>query len=96
MILRQEIQREQMEKLLSTGRTDLLDGFFSNRNGRRFKAFLVKQPDGKVGFEFAPRAAKPGAADVPKSKSAPAKPVAAKAPAAAAKKRRVAATSRKK
>ena len=51
-----------MEKLLSTGRTDLLDGFVSNRNGRRFKAFLVKQPDGKVGFEFAPRAAKQPAA----------------------------------
>jgi len=63
VILRQEIQREQMEKLLSTGRTDLLDAFFSNRNGRRFKAFLVKQPDGKVGFEFAPRAAKGGAAE---------------------------------
>ena len=58
IILRQEIHRGQMEKLLSTGRTDLLDGFFSNRNGRRFKAFLVKQPDGKIGFEFAPRTAK--------------------------------------
>ncbi len=58
VILRQEIHREQMEKLLSTGRTDLLDGFVSNRNGRRFKAFLVKQPDGKIGFEFAPRAVK--------------------------------------
>ncbi len=62
VILRQEIHREQMEKLLSAGRTDLLDGFVSNRNGRRFKAFLVKQPDGKVGFEFAPRAAKEPAA----------------------------------
>lgn len=61
VILRQEIHREQMEKLLASGRTDLLDGFVSNRNGRRFKAFLVKQPDGKVGFEFAPRAAKDGA-----------------------------------
>jgi len=61
IILRQEIQREQMEKLLSKGRTDLLDAFFSNRNGRRFKAFLVKQPDGKIGFEFAPRAVKEGA-----------------------------------
>lgn len=58
VILRQEIQRAQMEKLLSSGRTDLLDGFVSNRNGRRFKAFLVKQPDGKIGFEFAPRASK--------------------------------------
>ena len=61
IILRQEIHREQMEKLLASGRTDLLDGFFSNRNGRRFKAFLVKQPDGKIGFEFAPRAVKEGA-----------------------------------
>jgi DNA topoisomerase III len=61
VILRQEIQRAQMEKLLSSGRTDLLDGFVSNRNGRRFKAFLVKQPDGKIGFEFAPRASKPEA-----------------------------------
>jgi len=58
IILRQEIQREQMQRLLADGRTDLLDSFFSNRNGRRFKAFLVKQPDGKVGFEFAPRAVK--------------------------------------
>ncbi len=58
VILRQEIRPEQMEKLLNSGRTDLLDGFVSNRNGRRFKAFLVKQPDGKIGFEFAPRAAK--------------------------------------
>ncbi|MGV3627103.1 MAG: DNA topoisomerase III [Betaproteobacteria bacterium] len=66
VILRQEIQREQMEKLLSSGRTDLLDGFFSNRNGRRFKAFLVRQPDGKVGFEFAPRVAK-GDADAGKT-----------------------------
>jgi DNA topoisomerase-3 len=63
VILRQEIQREQMQKLLTTGRTDLLDAFVSNRNGRRFKAFLVRQPDGKVGFEFAPRAAKTGADD---------------------------------
>jgi DNA topoisomerase-3 len=58
VILRQEISREQMAKLLATGKTDLLDGFVSNRNGRKFKAFLVKQSDGKVGFEFAPRAAK--------------------------------------
>ncbi len=55
VILQQEISREQMGKLLTAGRTDLLPGFVSNRNGRRFKAFLVKQPDGKVGFEFAPR-----------------------------------------
>ncbi len=57
MILQQPIEREQMEKLLAGGRTDLLTGFISKK-GRRFKAFLVKQPDGKIGFEFQPRAPK--------------------------------------
>ncbi len=57
MILQQPVEREQMKKLLATGRTDLLTGFVSKK-GRRFKAFLVKTSDGKVGFEFQPRAAK--------------------------------------
>ncbi|KMQ79919.1 DNA topoisomerase III [Candidatus Burkholderia pumila] len=52
VILQQEITREQMEKLLGEGRTDLLTNFKSSRTGRNFKAFLVKQPDGKIGFEF--------------------------------------------
>ncbi len=58
IILQQEVSREQMVKLLSEGKTDLLTGFISNRTRRAFKAFLVKQPDGKVGFEFMQRAAK--------------------------------------
>jgi len=58
MILQQPIEREQMKKLLSTGRTELLTGFVSKK-GRKFKAFLVKQPDGKIGFEFQARAPKP-------------------------------------
>jgi len=57
LILQQPIEREQMKKLLATGRTDLLTGFVSKK-GRKFKAFLVKQPDGKIGFEFQPRAPK--------------------------------------
>jgi DNA topoisomerase-3 len=64
VILQQPVEREQMAKLLSEGRTALLDGFVSSRTRRRFKAFLVRQPDGKVGFEFqasAPRPGKPGA-----------------------------------
>ncbi len=52
VILQQEIAREQMAKLLSEGRTDLLTGFKSSRTGRNFKAYLVKQSDGKIGFEF--------------------------------------------
>jgi len=58
MILQQPVEREQMQKLLATGRTDLLMNFVS-RKGRKFKAFLVKTPEGKVGFEFQARAPKP-------------------------------------
>jgi DNA topoisomerase-3 len=62
IILQQEISREQASKLLDEGRTDLLPGFISTRTRRKFKAFLVRGADGKVGFEFEPRPARPGAA----------------------------------
>jgi DNA topoisomerase III len=52
MILQQPIEREQMVKLLASGRTDILRGFVSKK-GRRFSASLVVDKDGKVGFEFA-------------------------------------------
>ena len=55
MILQQPIEREQMKKLLATGRPICCTGFIS-KTRRPFKAFLVKQPDGKIGFEFEPRA----------------------------------------
>jgi DNA topoisomerase-3 len=64
MILQQPVERAQMQKLLATGRTDLLTQFVS-RKGRRFKAYLVKTAEGKVGFEFearAPRRAARGSA----------------------------------
>ncbi len=61
VILQQPVERAQMAKLLADGRTDLLDGFVSSRTRRRFKAFLVRQPDGKVGFEFQAAAPRPGA-----------------------------------
>jgi DNA topoisomerase-3 len=70
MILQQPIEREQMKKLLATGRTDLLTGFVSKK-GRKFKAFLVKQPDGKIGFEFQARPPKAGKTDKPAEKPAP-------------------------
>ncbi len=56
VILQQPIERAQMEKLLSEGRTDVLRAFVSNRTRRKFSAFLVRKPDGTVGFEFEPRA----------------------------------------
>ena len=56
IILQRPIEAEQMKKLLTEGKTDLLHRFISKK-GRPFSAFLVKGSDGKVGFEFAPRAA---------------------------------------
>jgi DNA topoisomerase-3 len=49
-ILGKDIPKEQAQKLLTTGKTDLLEGFISKR-GRPFSAYL-KLEDGKVGFEF--------------------------------------------
>jgi DNA topoisomerase-3 len=50
-----------MQKLLATGRTDLFTRFVSKK-GRRFKAYLVKTPDQRIGFEFEPRAPRASAA----------------------------------
>jgi DNA topoisomerase-3 len=88
VILQQPVVREQMEKLLSTGKTDLLDKFVSMRTRRAFKAFLAWDKEaGKVNFEFAPskfpprkpaasRTGPAGAAVA--AKAAPAKKAAAK------------------
>jgi DNA topoisomerase-3 len=66
IILQQPVAREQMSKLLASGRTDLLENFVSNKTRRKFKAYLRYDPQqGKVGFEFEPRpqrGAKGGAA----------------------------------
>ncbi|MNY84972.1 DNA topoisomerase 3 [compost metagenome] len=72
IILQQPIEREQMSKLLATGKTDLLEKFVSNRTRRNFKAFLAwDAAAGKVNFEFEP-------SKYPARKSAaPAKTVAA-------------------
>ena len=57
IILQQTIEPAQIQKLLATSRTDLLKGFVSKKNNRKFEAFLVLK-DGKTAFEFAPRAKK--------------------------------------
>ncbi|MDI1272378.1 DNA topoisomerase III, partial [Polaromonas sp.] len=55
MILQQPVEREQMVKLLTSGKTDLLDKFVSMRTRRPFKAMLAWDAEaGKVNFEFAP------------------------------------------
>lgn len=90
IILQQPIAPEQMQKLLATGKTDLLDKFISNRTRRAFKAHLVwDQAGGKVGFEFEQRESKyppkKGAATAAKTtttKAKTTKTTASKAPAA--------------
>ncbi|OYU46621.1 MAG: DNA topoisomerase III, partial [Burkholderiales bacterium PBB4] len=55
IILQQPIEREQMQKLLATGKTDMLEKFVSMRTRRAFKAMLAWDAEaGKVNFEFAP------------------------------------------
>ncbi|WP_119155913.1 DNA topoisomerase III [Caldimonas tepidiphila] len=74
VILQQPVEREQMSKLLAEGKTGLLENFVSNKTRRKFKAFLVyDKKEGKVGFEFEPRAPRAAA------KKAPARKTAAKA-----------------
>ena len=82
IILQQPVEREQMTKLLATGKTDLLDKFVSMRTRRAFKAHLAWDKEaGKVNFEFAP-------SKFPPRPGAAAKTIAAKAgkTSAAAKK----------
>ena len=89
IILQQPISHEQVHKLLTEGKTDLLDKFISNKTRRAFKAYLVWDAQaGKVAFAFEPRgdgssAPRRGAAARTPAKTAGAKPAAktgAKAP----------------
>ena len=56
IILQQTIDEQQIHKLLTEGRTDVLEGFVSQRTRRSFKARLAWSADeGKVIFAFEPR-----------------------------------------
>jgi DNA topoisomerase III len=59
IILQQPVPREEMTRLLASGKTALLENFVSNKTRRKFKAFLAyDKKEGKVNFEFEARAAK--------------------------------------
>src|SRR5438552_956891 len=58
VILQRSMDHEQMKKLLTTGRTDLLERFIS-RKGRPFTAFLVVNDKKDVGCAFEKREPKP-------------------------------------
>jgi hypothetical protein len=67
IILQQPVSHEEVHKLLATGKTSLLENFVSNKTRRKFKAFLAwDKKEGKVGFEFEPRAAKVPAKAAPR------------------------------
>ena len=68
IILERPIEREQISKLLETGKTDLLTRFISKK-GRPFSAYLIRTADGKIGFEFEPRTPKKTVDAKPKSKT---------------------------
>jgi DNA topoisomerase-3 len=73
IILQRQIETAQVQKLLETGKTDLLHKFISKKN-RPFSAFLIWDKEkAKVAFEFAPREPK-APKGKPKAKPAPAEP----------------------
>lgn len=87
IILQQPVEREQMHKLLETGKTDLLDKFVSMRTRRNFKAHLAWDKEaGKVNFEFAPSKFPPRPGAAAKTIAAKAKATSATAKKAPAKK----------
>ncbi len=51
VILKRDIEKEQVVKLLKDGKTDLIPNFISKK-GRPFKAYLILKSNGDVGFEF--------------------------------------------
>ena len=66
VILQRDMKREEVAKLLETGKTDLLEKFVSKK-GRPFKAYLVWDEKKKqTAFEFEPRAPKAAKKKTPK------------------------------
>jgi len=69
-ILDREIPKDQVLKLLETGKTDLLNKFWSKRTKRPFDAYLVLKDNGQTKFEFPPRAPKKAAKKAKKNVAA--------------------------
>lgn len=61
-LLGRGIPEDQFKKLITEGKTDLLDKFKSNRTKRFFSAHLVLKDSGEIGFEFAKKEPKDPAA----------------------------------
>ena len=87
IILQQAVETDEMRKLLRDGRTSLLKNFVSQRTRRKFSAYLVRSPEGKVVFEFEKREPRKPVANAGKKAAATTavETKAVKAPAAKAK-----------
>ena len=55
MILGKAIERENIKRMLSGERTELIKGFQSSKTRRFFDAYLKLSKEGKISFEFPPR-----------------------------------------
>lgn len=60
VILGKEITRDNMVRMLNGEKTELIQGFRSSKTRKLFDAFLTLSKEGKIGFEFPPRAAGAG------------------------------------
>lgn len=61
-LLQKEIPPPQMQKMLTQGKSDLMEGLVSKRTGRPFSAYLLITPkEGKLEFAFPPREARKSA-----------------------------------
>ena len=54
VILGRRLDREHISQLLTSGRTELINGFISKKK-KPFDAFLLLDAKGKLTFEFPPR-----------------------------------------
>ncbi len=57
IILSKDIQPEMISKLLTEGKSELIEGFISKKR-RPFDAYLLLAKNGKISFEFPPRKSK--------------------------------------
>jgi DNA topoisomerase-3 len=67
-LCQKEIPREQVEKILTVGKTDLIPRFISKK-GKPFSAYLKLEKD-KIVFEFEPRAPREKKPSTPRKKAA--------------------------
>lgn len=58
VMLGKTLPSEEIKKLITEGKTGLIEGFRSKRTKRLFNAFLTLKKNGGIGFEFPPRESK--------------------------------------